>query len=121
MMKWIISVVFIAGLLGGPAPSYTAPSGPLCFRGVVGISNCIDGRLRTFWEQNGGLPVFGYPLTGVGTGAGGTGTLASQLFERNRLELHPENRAPYDVLLGRLGAERLAALGRNPAQLPRAA
>ena len=36
-----------------------------------------------------------------------------QWFERNRLELHPENARPYDVLLGRLGADRLAQQGRD--------
>ncbi len=35
-----------------------------------------------------------------------------QRFERNRLELHPENKRPYDVLLGRLGADRLGQQGR---------
>ena len=33
---------------------------------------------------------------------------AWELFERYRLELHPENPAPYDVLLGRSGADRRA-------------
>jgi hypothetical protein len=36
-----------------------------------------------------------------------------QWFARNRLELHPENRPPYDVLLGRLGDVRLAQQGRD--------
>ena len=36
-----------------------------------------------------------------------------QRFERNRLELHPENKRPYDVLLGRLGADRLGQQGRD--------
>jgi hypothetical protein len=36
-----------------------------------------------------------------------------QRFERNRLELHPENARPYDVLVGRLGADRLAQQGRD--------
>ena len=39
--------------------------------------------------------------------------LQVQRFERNRLELHPENQRPYDVLLGRLGADRLAQQGRD--------
>jgi hypothetical protein len=68
---------------------------------------CISGRFRTFWEQNGGLEVFGYPLTSATpvvnheTGQ----TYLTQVFERNRFEAHPENAAPYDVLLGRLGAD----------------
>src|SRR6185312_3481737 len=33
--------------------------------------------------------------------------------ERNRFELHPEKSRPYDVLLGRLGDERLQQLGRD--------
>jgi hypothetical protein len=37
----------------------------------------------------------------------------TQWYERNRFELHPEHPAPYDVLLGRLGADRLAQLGRD--------
>ena len=41
-----------------------------------------------------------------------------QWFERNRLELHPENAPPYDVLLGRLGADRLTQQGRDWTRLP---
>jgi hypothetical protein len=39
--------------------------------------------------------------------------LTVQRFERNRLELHPENKAPYDVLSGRLGADRLKQQARD--------
>jgi hypothetical protein len=42
-----------------------------------------------------------------------------QVFERNRLELHPENPAPYDVLLGRLGGDVLYQQGRPWETLPR--
>lgn len=71
---------------------------------------CIDGRFRTFWEQNGGLEVFGYPLTAASpTVNEETGqTYLTQWFERYRFELHPEYAPPYDVLLGRLGATLLA-------------
>jgi hypothetical protein len=80
---------------------------------------CIEGRLREFWEQQGGLPVFGYPL-GPATSQQGV-SLTAQVFERARLELHPENAAPYDVLLGRLGADALAKAGSLPpaAEAPR--
>jgi hypothetical protein len=52
------------------------------------------GALRSIWQQNGALPVFGYPLTDEPTEQGRT----VQYFERQRFELHSENAAPYDVL-----------------------
>jgi ELWxxDGT repeat protein len=66
---------------------------------------CIQGRIRTFWEANGGLPVFGFPITHQDTTFIDGRPIQAQWFERNRLELHPDNAPPYDVLLGRLGAE----------------
>jgi hypothetical protein len=68
---------------------------------------CISGRIRAFWEQNGGLPVFGYPTTPQRPESVEGQTFQVQWFERNRLELHPENAPPYDVLLGRLGVVAL--------------
>jgi ELWxxDGT repeat protein len=73
---------------------------------------CISGRIREFWEQNGGLPVFGFPTTDQHEELVEGKPFQVQWFERNRLELHPENQRPYDVLLGRLGADRLAQQGR---------
>jgi hypothetical protein len=68
-------------------------------------NQCIDGRIREFWEQNGGLAVFGLPIRPLETIMVAGQSVQSQLFERNRLELHPENSRPYDVQLGRLGAQ----------------
>lgn len=96
-----------------------AQSGPLCFPGVAGIVDCIDGRFREFWEQNGQLAVFGYPISPARIQTTAEGSFLTQLFERNRFELHPEKARPYDVLLGRLGAERLAQLGRDWQAEPR--
>lgn len=76
-------------------------------------NQCIDGRIRQFWEQNGGLPVFGFPIGGLEQATVDGKTITLQRFERNRLELHPENSRPYDVLLGRLGADRLSQQGRD--------
>ena len=90
-------------LLGLTPMAARAADAPLCFSGVPGIDQCISGRFRTYWEQNGGLAVFGYPLTGAFSEQTETSTLLVQYFERQRFELHPENTAPYDVLLGRLG------------------
>lgn len=74
---------------------------------------CISGRIREFWEQNGGLTVFGFPIGPQQLETIEGKSLQVQRFERNRLELHPENARPYDVLIGRLGADRLAQLGKD--------
>ncbi|HEU5086511.1 MAG TPA: hypothetical protein VFT99_03660, partial [Roseiflexaceae bacterium] len=80
------------------------PAGQRCF---VETGFCISGRIREYWQQNGGLPVFGYPIGPQMPLAVEGRTVTGQWFERNRLELHPENSKPYDVLLGRLGADAL--------------
>mgnify|MGYP002779536510 CR=1 FL=1 len=68
----------------------------------------LHSTFKGFWEANGGLPVFGYPLTGQANEEG----RQAQYFERQRFELHPELAGtPYDVLLGLLGTEQAAARG----------
>jgi len=74
---------------------------------------CISGRIRAFWEQNGGLAVFGLPLAAQQATMLEGKPFQGQAFERARLELHPENAKPYDVLLGRLGVDRLTQQGRD--------
>jgi hypothetical protein len=100
-------------------PARPAAAAPRCFpEAAPAISACVEGRIAQFWAAQGGLPVFGYPLGPAGQEGGRT----VQLFERARLELHPENAPPYDVLLGRLGADALAARGEPaaPREEPRA-
>ena len=64
----------------------------------------LGGRFREFWEQNGGLPVFGYPISEEFMDTLEDGKqYRVQYFERARLESPPENPAPYDVLLGQFG------------------
>jgi hypothetical protein len=84
-------------------------------------NQCISGRIREFWEQNGGLPVFGLPITDQHEEMVEGKPFQVQWFERNRLELHPENARPYDVLLGRLGVDRLQQQGRDWFQFPKSA
>ena len=79
----------------------------------------VGGRLLQFWEQYGALPVFGLPLNTEGPQQTLDGTFRMQNFERNRLELHPENAPPYDVMLGRLGGDLLFKQGRPWETLPR--
>jgi len=99
------------------APPAPAPSDQRCFPET---GQCISGPIRTFWEQNGGLPVFGYPITPQRPEPTPSGTFESQWFERTRLELHPENAPPYDVLLGRAGDIRLQQQGRDWTTFPKA-
>ena len=95
------------GLLWLMLPNHAAQAAQRCF---VETGYCIDGRIREYWEQNGGLPVFGLPIGPQEPVIVDGSAFIGQRFERNRLELHPENARPYDVLLGRLGADRLAQL-----------
>lgn len=74
----------------------------------------VGGRFLEYWQQNGGLPVFGYPLSEELTEEGRT----VQYFERARFEYAPANQPPYDVLLGRLGVTRLEQLGINWREQP---
>ncbi|MEO8287166.1 MAG: hypothetical protein ABI670_12125 [Chloroflexota bacterium] len=67
-------------------------------------SHNLTGDFLTYWQQNGGLRVFGYPVSEPFVERGNL----VQYFERNRFELHPENQPPYNVLLGRLGADAVA-------------
>ncbi|WP_110514030.1 hypothetical protein [Herpetosiphon llansteffanensis] len=86
-----------------------------CFD-VPGITNCLNDKFLTYWNGNGGLPVFGYPITAAANevNADTQQSYLTQWLERNRFELHPENAGtPYEVLLGLLGKERLAQLNRQ--------
>ncbi|GAB4209047.1 MAG: hypothetical protein OHK0022_39530 [Roseiflexaceae bacterium] len=106
------ALLLIASLLSVASPTGTAQAqtAERCFP-ETGF--CISGRIREFWEQNGGLPVFGFPIGPQQQETIEGKSLQVQRFERNRLELHPENARPYDVLLGRLGADRLVQQGRD--------
>jgi hypothetical protein len=95
-------------------PAIPMRAAPRCFpEAAPAIGDCVDGRIGAFWSQHGGLPVFGYPISSQSGQQVEGRDVQVQLFERNRLELHPELNPPYDVLLGRLGAEALERQGRD--------
>jgi polysaccharide biosynthesis protein PslG len=63
----------------------------------------VQGAFREYWETNGGLYIFGYPITGVFFEDG----MNKQYFQRAIFEYHPENAGTrYEVLLQRLGSIR---------------
>ncbi|MCM8748427.1 ScyD/ScyE family protein [Thermomicrobiaceae bacterium CFH 74404] len=64
----------------------------------------LSAGFRAYWERFGGLAIFGYPISEEFV----EGDLVVQYFERARFEWHPGAWPErYDVLLGRLGVERL--------------
>lgn len=116
-----------------PAAPQPAPQPPLAAPAFAPVPPPTDGTLyfgetghtlrgefRTFWERNGGLAVFGFPISEEFVELGTDGReYVVQYFERHRLELHPENAPPYNVLLGRMGADRLALDGRDWLSFPK--
>jgi hypothetical protein len=90
-------------------------------------NQCIEGRFLEYWRSQGldlgeqgvsareSLALFGYPLTPEFTQTLEDGQRYTvQYFERARFELHPENQAPYDVLLGQFGRRILATVPNAP-------
>jgi hypothetical protein len=117
MVRRLLVILFVCSLLMHAVPVATAQSSELCFQET---GYCISGRIRTYWEAQGGLRVFGLPIGAQVSVLIEGKMLTMQQFERNRLELHPNNAAPYDVQLGRLGADRLQQQGRDWFTFPKA-
>jgi hypothetical protein len=75
--------------------------------------NVHDGAFLDFWALNGGLPVFGYPLSEEFWQILEDGRQYKvQYFERARLEFHAERAgSPYEVQLGQFGRQILGPTG----------
>lgn len=74
----------------------------------------LDGVFLQYWQKNGGLAQFGYPISDqlIEPDPNNGQARTVQYFERNRFEYFPENAGtPYVVQLGRLGEDQLAGLG----------
>jgi hypothetical protein len=87
-------------------PLYPPVADCRCGRYFAETGHNIAGRFQSYWEANGGLAQFGYPITDQVTETLEDGhQYTVQWFERARLEYHPENAAPYDILLGQFGRQ----------------
>ncbi len=123
MMSFVLSLLLAVWPAG---PISHAQTNEQCFE-QTGF--CISGPILNFWQRNGGLPVFGYPLSpqqatyvGLLTPSQVPGfvpgvMVQAQQFERNRLELHPDG----SVKVGRLGADVLSQQGRDWFNFPKSA
>lgn len=104
----IYAVVLLIGIAVGSTfqPfSYVTSFGQAGCQTFPQTGKQICGRFLDYWTKNGGLTQQGLPLSGefteVSTLNGKSYTV--QYFERAVFEKHPENAAPYDVLLSQLG------------------
>lgn len=87
-----------------PVEASYAQSGQRCFNET---NRCISGVIRQYWERNGGLAVFGFPISDLAQSEVEGVSLQVQWFERDRLEIQANNR----VTAGRLGARLLELQG----------
>lgn len=74
----------------------------------------LSGKFLQYWKSHGGLPIYGYPISEpfMEKSKSDGKEYVVQYFERNRLELHPEQAGTaYEVQLGLLGSELLDASG----------
>lgn len=88
----------------------------------TGYSIC--GSFLDYWYTNGGLGYFGWSISNVTSERNalppaGDGQIHTvQYFERARMELHPENKPPYTILLGLLGTEQYSIRPHNGQSAP---
>ncbi len=107
----IPTLAYAAPTPPGPAlPNASLPPTLAGTRVFAASGFSIHDPLAAFWQRNGGLAAFGLPLALASHTPDGTET---QVFERTRLEYHPQNPAPYTVQLGLLGKLALEQQGRD--------
>jgi len=105
-MTRLLGTVLLALVAFGlmPAGAAHAQGGQRCFPET---GQCIAGPIRAYWERNGGLPIFGFPITGQRQETVEGRSLQVQWFERDRIEIQADG----SVTTGRLGVDRLAQIG----------
>jgi hypothetical protein len=83
-------------------PTATHAATQRCF---AETTYCIDSTFAPFWQKQGGLAVFGYPIAPASTQIIEGIPVFTQYFERARLEVHPDRAGNPQITLGRIGAE----------------
>ena len=119
LYRLLVVGLFVAALVVSPR---AVVAHELCYPDKTPF--CFNDPFTDYWENNGGLPVFGYPISAAGyeTPSDSSRAYLTQWAERNRFEVHPENAGtPYEILLGLLGKDRLLQLGRDFNAVPREA
>jgi hypothetical protein len=114
--QWRRALVFlwlvVLGIVGLPSASVHAQASERCF---AETGYCISGPIRAYWEQNGGLSIFGFPVSNAAVEAVEDRAITVQWFERDRLEVQADG----TLTAGRLGARWLELNGQRWEDLPR--
>jgi hypothetical protein len=120
----------LLGLLGSEQyraryPNAVPASGGSCAPGArqfTQTNRCVSPLFYDYWAAHGGLAQQGLPISDefAEVNPSDGKTYSVQYFERARFEYHPENTAPYNVLLGLLGGEQYKARsgGGQPVPAP---
>ncbi|MFN8512636.1 MAG: L,D-transpeptidase [Thermomicrobiales bacterium] len=116
--NWITLLIALALVI--PAPLALVGAAPPTVVYFPATGHNLGGAFLTYWRAHGALPTFGYPLSEEFTevSAEDAQPYLVQYFERARFEYHPENPAPWDVLLGHLGRALSAPLVKTPPFAP---
>ena len=106
--NWITLLIALALVI--PAPLALVGAAPPTVVYFPATGHNLGGAFLTYWRAHGALPTFGYPLSEEFTevSAEDAQPYTVQYFERARFEYHPENAAPFDILLGQFGRRILA-------------
>lgn len=120
-MAGLLALLLLAGLALGTTGAKTALAAGDS-RVFPETGHTVSGKFLDYWNNNGGLAVFGYPITDAQNEMDSeTGKVyLTQWFERNSFQLHPEFAGTrYEVELGLL-SKRLTAnrLKNDPAFQP---
>ena len=105
----VLVVCLLLGLLPLGASAQTEPA-----QYFPETGHTVRGEFLDFFNQQGGLRIFGYPITEQFIWNG----RMVQYFQHARMELHPENQPPDRVQLGPVGEELGKRTDPKPSQGP---
>lgn len=101
LQPWAPLVAVIVLFVALVSTVSAAPPAQTASRTFPQTGQTVAGEFLTFFDKNGGVAIFGYPITGEIVESGKT----VQYFQRARLEWHPTNASAYRVQLGLVGQE----------------
>lgn len=114
----ILLVLLTAAGVAGAVPVVYGRLAQADCRTFPETNKTVCGSFLTYWDTHGGLAQQGFPISNEFQEKSDIDgkTYTVQYFERAVFEAHPENKAPYDVLLSLLGRMKLAE--KYPAGVP---